>query len=678
MLSSLLSEVLHTTAFHIKTLASAGIHTVRDLLLYYPRTYEDRSTFRTLSEINLKERNTVRGHIGKVANIQTKNKFKLVKAEFIDTDGVLGELVWFNQTYLSRTLKEGTEVIVSGKAKYDFGKFSFLSPDVEVVLPGKALVHAGRIIPVYSEIDKLSTDWFRSKQEQLVSYTNEFVEFLPQQIIAEKNLMSRSRAITEVHFPTSLQNLKEARRRLAFEELFILQLQGLQKKYILQQEQDKHGIQIPIDPEFVKEFLSSLPFQLTDHQKIAAYQILQDMEKSYPMHRLLEGDVGSGKTIVSALVALHAIKKGGVQVALMAPTEVLATQHYQKLALQLAKWNVNTQYLSGSLTGSQKEEVYKGIASGTVDFVIGTHALIQKEVQFHKLGLVIIDEQHRFGVEQRDTLASHGYPHVLHMTATPIPRTLALTMYGDQDLSIINQMPAGRKEIQTRIVQPHQKKQMYTWIESEIEKGHQIFVICPLVEESEKLDEVKAATSEYAFLQEHIFPTRKVTLLHGRMKAEEKEYIMKEFKEKKYDILVSTSVIEVGIDIPNATVIVIEGAERFGLSQLHQFRGRVGRSHLQSYCFLATEKTHAQQIDRLKAMVKHNDGFKLAEIDLELRGPGEVYGIRQSGVPDLKMANLADMEMLLDARETAEEVVKKDVYLDAFPLLQGAIDLLKK
>lgn len=674
MLHTPLKDVLSTTAFHLKTLAGAGIETVRDLLLYFPRTYEDRSVFRTLSEIDIKEINTVRGHIGKINNITTKNRYKLVKADFLDSDGTLAELVWFNQTYLSRTLKEGMEVIVSGKAKYEFNKISFLAPQVEIIQEGKAPVHSGRIIPVYAEIDKLSTDWFRTKLQQLIKHMDEFSEFLPEEIIKEKNLIDRRIALREVHFPTSSALLERARTRLAFEELFLLQLRGLQKKFLLQKDAGEKGNVIALDAAFIKEFLDTLPFQLTDHQKIAAYQILQDMEKPYPMHRLLEGDVGSGKTIVSALVALHTIKKGGLQVALMAPTEVLALQHYQKLAVHLARWNVNTQYLAGSVTQSQKDEIYQGIRAGTVDFVIGTHALIQKDVEFPKLGLAIIDEQHRFGVGQRDILASHGYPHVLHMTATPIPRTLALTIYGDQDLSIINQMPAGRKPIQTRIVQPHQKQHMYSWIQSEIEKGYQVFVICPLVEESEKLEDVKAATAEYAFLQEHIFPNLKLALLHGRMKAEEKEQIMQDFKEKKYHILVSTSVIEVGIDIPNATVIVIEGAERFGLSQLHQFRGRVGRSEMQSYCFLSTEKTHAVQIERLKAMVKHNDGFKLAEIDLELRGPGEVYGIRQSGIPDLKMANLMDVDAIIEAREAAEELLKKDLTLEKYPVLKALLE----
>lgn len=674
MLGTNLKEVLNTTPFHLKMLSQAGIDTVRDLLLYFPRTYEDRSVFRTLSQINIKEVNTLKGKIGKVTKSVTKNRFKLTKAEFVDSDGLVAELVWFNQPFIAKTLPEGADVIISGKAKYDFHKFSFPAPHIEVLKNGISPVHSGRIIPVYSEIDKLSTDWFRTKMQQVIKYVEEFEEYLPEEIIKEKNLISRSVALKEIHFPSTSQLLQRARERLAFEELFLLQLRGLQKKFVFQKEAGEKGYTIPIDPEFIKEFLETLSFQLTDHQKIAAFQILQDMEKPYPMHRLLEGDVGSGKTIVSALVALHAIKKGGLQAALMAPTEVLAYQHYQKLAVHLARWNVNTKYLAGSVPQSQKEEIYQGIASGTVDFVIGTHALIQKEVQFAKLGLAIIDEQHRFGVGQREILTSHGFPHVLHMTATPIPRTLALTIYGDQDLSIINQMPAGRKPIQTRIVQPHQKQQMYTWIHSEIDKGFQAFVICPLVEESDKLEDVRAATAEYALLQEHIFPDLKLALLHGRMKADEKEKIMQDFKDKKYHILVSTSVIEVGIDIPNATVIVIEGSERFGLSQLHQFRGRVGRSDMQSYCFLSTDKTFATQIDRLKAMVKHNDGFKLAEIDLELRGPGEVYGIRQSGIPDLKMANLADIDTIMEAREAAEALLKKDLLLENYPRLKTLLE----
>lgn len=674
-LTTPLRDALATTPYFIKTLEKAGLRTVGDLLQYFPRAYEDRSITDSLAKANLRHVVTVEGILTDVENVRTKRGFKLLKAQFRDGAGNEAEVVWFNQPHLVNMLTLGKPIVLSGRVKYEQRRLSFQSPAFEYHVPGQPLVHFGGITPVYPEIERINTEWLRKKMYDIAPAITELKETLPEELRLERGLISREAAVRELHLPTSSASLERARRRLGFEELFLLQLAGVRRKLLFQRDAAQFAPAIPLNVETMKAFVEKLPFQLTDHQRIVTYQILRDMEKSVPMQRLLEGDVGSGKTLVAVLCAYHAIREGGVQAALMAPTEVLASQHYKSVTALLAPWGLNVQYLAGSLTKKEKETVAMGLAQGTIDLVIGTHALIQDYVQFHRLGLVIIDEQHRFGVEQRRTLANQGYPHVLHMTATPIPRTLALTMYGDQDISVISEMPKGRQPITTRLVNPPERQKMYYFIEDQVRKGRQAFIICPLIEESEKLEDVKAVTKEYAFLQEHIFQDLRLALLHGRMKAEEKEQIMTDFKDRKYDILVSTSVIEVGVDVPNATTIVIEGAERFGLSQLHQFRGRVGRGEARSYCFLATAKSQAHQTDRLRAMEKYHDGFKLSEIDLEIRGPGEVYGLRQSGVPDLRMARLTDLPLILEAREAAEEILEKDLDLATMPALRQLIDM---
>lgn len=656
-LSSPLQSCIKTTPYFGELLEKAGLHTVQDLLLYFPRTYEDRSTFTTLAKAKVNDIATVRGKLYDIERIKTPKGHRLIKARFLDEEKGEAEVVWFNQQYLASQLKENIPVVLSGKLEYDYGKLSLRAPKHEFPSREGKLIHFGRIMPVYPEIDKLSSDWFRRKIHGVKNVIKEFPETLPWEIMERKHLMERKEAIREIHFPSTMETLERARKRLAFEEMYAIQHRQLQKRLAYQQEANGQGVAIPMDVELVKKFLSHLPFELTEHQRIATYQILKDMEESYPMLRLLEGDVGSGKTVVAMIAALHAVKTGNVQVAFMAPTEILASQHFKTMLPLLSEHGVHMHFLSGSSTKKQKDDVYKALANGTVDIVVGTHALIQEGVHFKKLGMVIIDEQHRFGVEQRKTLASQGYPHILHMTATPIPRTLALTMYGDQELSVISQMPKGRKPVLTRIAPPHERSKMYTFIDSHIEKGRQVFIVCPLVHESEKLEAVKAATAEFAELEQNIFPHRKVGLLHGQMKAKEKEEVMRAFKEKKYDILVATSVIEVGIDVPNASIMVIEGAERFGLSQLHQIRGRVGRGDTQSYCFLAIGKSYAEHTKRLKAMEKYHDGFLLSKIDLEMRGPGEVYGVRQSGLPDIKMADFSDTALIMEAREEAERIL---------------------
>ena len=670
MLKKNVKDVLHTTSFFLGILSKHAIHTVADLLAYFPRAYEDRSQFSKLANVKIGESVQVIGTLNDITKLKTKNGYKLIKAKFIDEEGNEADIVWFNQQYLATNLKEDKKLVLSGKFKIENRKLECLSPKFEYISSSSGLVHFGKIVPIYPEMEKLSTDWIRKKITECKKYISEIPNALPQELMKEKNLMKKSDAVKELHFPTTTELLEKAKRTLAFEELFILQLKNLQRKMSFQKSSEQKGISIPMDAELIKEFLKILPFQLTDHQKIVIFQMLKDMEATFPMQRLLEGDVGSGKTVVATIVALHAIKKAGVQVAFMAPTEVLATQHFEGISELLKDFELNIMFLTGSIPKKQKKEIYEQITTGHVDIVIGTHALIQDNVDFLKLGLVIIDEQHRFGVAQREKLASHGFPHVLNMTATPIPRTLALTMYGDLDLSVIRQMPEGRKKIVTKIISPHKKQMMYDFIESEYGKGKQIFVICPLIEESEKLEDVKAVTKEFEYLKEHIFPNIPIALIHGKMTAEMKNEIMQDFHDKKYGILIATSVIEVGINVPNATVMVIEGAERFGLSQLHQLRGRVGRSTFQSYCFLSTEKSFPESLQRLKAMEEYHDGFSLAEIDLDLRGPGEVYGVRQSGIPDMKMANLSDIDLIVETRDEALKYLEEDLALSKYPELQ--------
>jgi ATP-dependent DNA helicase RecG len=482
---------------------------------------------------------------------------------------------------------------------------------------------------------------------------------LPQEIIKSENLPGLGEAIAETHFPKSQETLKLARRRLAFDELFLIQLSTLEQKLLWQK-----NISVPMkfDKQLITNYIASLPFRLTNDQRQTSWEILKNMEKEIPMNRLLEGDVGSGKTVVASIAILEAIKKN-YQVAYMAPTEILAQQHYKTISKLFKPFDIKISLLSGSIGSKEKIKIANNIKNGKINLVIGTHALIQEHIKFPHLALAIIDEQHRFGVEQRAKLRKQMegvyYPHLLTMTATPIPRTLALALYGDLDLSIISEMPPGRQKVITKIVRQVERAKTYDFIKNEVKKNHQVFVVCPLIEESDKLG-VKSTEEEYKKLSKKIFPDLKIDMIHGKMKSTAKEEIMQRFKGGKINILVSTSVIEVGIDIPSATVMMIEGAERFGLAQLHQFRGRVGRGKDQAYCFLFTEQPSGKTYKRLYALVRYNDGFKLAEKDLTIRGPGEIYGFRQHGIPDLKMASLTDLGLIKEARAEAEKLLKSD------------------
>jgi ATP-dependent DNA helicase RecG len=646
-----------------------GLRTAKDLLLHYPFRYEDKSRITAINLFNVQETNNSKGRLSPIKNEKTKFGKLIQKATFTDEEGASIECVWFNQPFLAQQWPITQKVMISGKVKYGNGRMTFMAPVVEVWTEDQ--IHTGAIVPTYHETEGLSSKWFREKILPLLPYASEFNDVLPEEIRQQYEFPTKADAIRTIHFPETSESLEKAKAMLAFEELFILQLGALQQKR--RWANQKGAISLPMDAELMKSFLESLPFQLTGAQKISLYQILKDCEKEQPMLRLLQGDVGSGKTVVSAMAMLPYLKNG-YQCVMMSPTEILTKQHFSTLRKLMPEFS--TALLIGSLPEKEKKELHEKISSGEIQLIIGTHALIQDQVLFPKLAFAVIDEQHRFGVLQRAELVKKSpkiTPHLLMMSATPIPRTLALTIYGDQELSIINEMPPGRKPIITKVVHPEARRQANLFIDDQITKGRQVFVICPLIEESEKL-EAKSVLTEFERLKTEDFPHRRIQYLHGKMKTDEKDKIMKQFKEMDFDILVSTSVIEVGIDIPNATVMVIEGAERFGLSQLHQFRGRVGRNDMQSYCFLFTTKREQQSARRLKAMADHTDGFKLAEIDLEIRGPGEVYGLQQSGLPDLKMASIMDGRTISMAREKAQELLEKDPELHQFPELRSFVE----
>ncbi|MBU2524198.1 ATP-dependent DNA helicase RecG [Patescibacteria group bacterium] len=687
MLNSYLSDTIKTTPAYINKLRKLGIKTVKDFLFYFPRGYQDLSGLTTVAEIRTDEVNTLKGNIHSIVNIRTRTGKTLTKAIFGDETGRI-EVVWFNQKYLKNMIRAGDSVLLSGKAKFAFGKMALMSPTYEPLKLDQ--LHTGRIVPVYHESEIITSKWIRSKIHPLIENSEKITDTLSSELKEKYQLIDLKDAIKIIHFPKNQPDLEAARKRLGFEEIFELQITALKNKWEWRRAAEKKGLTIRIEKDCLKEILDILPFKLTDAQQQSVVDILNDLKKPYPMMRLLEGDVGSGKTIVAALAAFNVIKNG-YQVAIMAPTEVLAKQHFKSLMTLFAKFNIRVDFLAGSLTASEKKRIIMGLKTHTIDLIVGTHAIIQDKVDFANLALAIVDEQHRFGVKQRDILAGYGTPHLLSMTATPIPRTLAMTVYGDQDLTIIDELPPGRKEIITRIVPEIKRIDAYRWVENNILKGNQAYIICPLVEDSDAI-EAKSATQEYERLR-LVFPNLNLGLLHGRMKQSGKDDIMSKFVKNELHILISTTVIEVGIDVPNANIIMIEGAERFGLAQLHQLRGRVGRGKEQSYCFLfqstaesrtdksssdqfsknltvtasgqislaavaapasSPQKTNQQITDRLKAMVNHTSGFKLAEIDLELRGPGEVYGVRQSGIPDLKMASLSDIELIKLAREAAE------------------------
>lgn len=687
-------------------LKKLGIKTIKDLLWHFPQRYEDWTEIGKVSDIKPNEKISL---IGKVVSIENKRIFPrrliLTTASIEDDTGKV-KAVWYNQPFLVNSIKPGKLISVSGKVKLDKYGVYLQNPSYEMVkeipdtkykIQDTKLKHTAGLIPVYPETEGLTSRYLRFLIKPLLKFSDKISEFLPEEIIERQKILDIRTALKEIHFPSSLEKADQSRKRFAFNELFLFQLKALSERRKVQQQK---AVSVKFNQEVIKNFISSLSFELTGAQKIALWEILKDLEKPYPMNRLLNGDVGSGKTVVAAAVALEAAK-AGYQTAIMAPTEVLANQHFQTFSKVLKDFDINI----GLLTSSNfKESNNRGkilrdaflekIFSGKIDILIGTHSLIQKDVSFAKPVLVVIDEQHRFGVEQRATLLSSPVtsegqvfvPHLLSMTATPIPRTLTLTVYGDLDISILDEMPKGRTPIETKLIPPEKRKEAYKFIREQVKEGRQTFVICPRIEipvENQEIEtkskvkkqlslkdylkyEVKAVKAEYEKLSKDIFKDLRVAMLHGKMKSKEKEEIMAKFKNKESDILVSTSVIEVGVDVPNATIMMIEGAEKFGLAQLHQFRGRVGRGKHKSYCILFTESPLVGTTRRLEALLKTNNGFKLAEMDLKIRGPGEFTGTKQSGIPDLAMAFLADMSLIKQARLEAKFILKS---LNKYPLV---------
>ncbi len=646
-------------------LRKLGVETIWDLLYLFPRRYDDYTLMKPINQLRYGDQVTVIGTIWETRARRTRGNQVMVQSVISDGTGSI-QATWFNQPWLSEKLKAGTQIVLSGKIDQYLGRPVMSAPEWEALEWDP--LRTRRIVPVYPLTQGLSGNKLRDLLRTAVSdWAPRIPDPLPRSVRQSQNLYSLPQAIAQIHFPDSQATLHHARRRLIFDELFLLQL-GMQGKR--QSWQAYPGIPLQIPAEALQPFYDSLPFALTAAQQRVIGEIQADMARSTPMNRLLQGDVGAGKTLVAAAAMLTAVQ-AGTQAALMAPTEILAEQHFRSLSMQLSPLGVTMALLTGSTAAAEKEDVLAKLADGRIQIAIGTHALIQEYVTFQNLALAVIDEQHRFGVEQRGALRSKGLetavgqpnPHLLVMSATPIPRTLALSIYGDLDLSILDEMPPGRQEIKTRWLRPSERERAYAFLRRQVAEGQQAYVIYPLVEESDKIDE-KAAVEEYERLQTRVFPDLQVGLIHGRLRGDEKEAAMRAFNSGETQILVATSVIEVGVDVPNATVILIEGANRFGLAQLHQFRGRVGRGEQQSYCILIADTTSADAEERLKALEQTNDGFALAEKDLEIRGPGEFFGKRQSGLPELQLASLLDMEMVETARSEAVKLFTADPSLE--------------
>lgn len=630
--------------------ADAGLHTVGDLIEFLPRRHEDFSDTVAIADISPGKK-TIRARCEKVATRPVRRGLRITTATLVDDSGKL-QAVWFNQPYRATQLAGTEEFFFSGDFEFNYNKYQLTNPSVEKV--SDMPVQTDRVLPVYRQIKGLKTQLVRKIMSELRPPMTMSPETLPESIVRGERLLSRSEALLGIHFPKTVEDIQRAKERIAFEELFQLLVASQLNKH---DNAKLEGWHIPFNKDVVADFVAKLPFELTGAQRRAAWEIIQDFERQVPMNRLLQGDVGSGKTVVAGLAARQAAHHG-FQTALMAPTEILASQHAETLSSLLAPFGVSVGLMTGSVKGQARKTLYEQIANGAVDVVVGTHALIQEKVQFKKLGFVAIDEQHRFGVKQRQQLLakSEHLPHLLAMTATPIPRSLALTVYGELDVSIINELPKGRKPIDTKLWSPNSRAQLYEKIDVEIKTGRQAYVICSLIDENPDND-VKSVQEEYKKLQNSVFKHRRIGLLHGKLKSDEKEAVMAQFSRGDIDILVSTTVVEVGVDVPNATIIMIENADRFGLSQLHQLRGRVGRSSYQSYCYLVMSDS-SKPSQRLKAIEKSNDGFYLAEVDLQLRGPGEIYGRSQHGALNLQIATLADTKMIARAQQAAKSFVE--------------------
>jgi ATP-dependent DNA helicase RecG len=717
-----LFEVVGARVPALRRLEKMGIKTVHDLLWHFPTRYEDFSKIYPIAELEPGQQATIQGIVEEVQSKRSwRRAMSIVEATIADESGSI-RAVWFNQPYVANVLKTGRAANFAGKASVsEEGEIYFSNPVYEMIhMRANAgedgehvtqeMNHTARLVPVYPETRGLTSRGIRFVTQSLFKKKPVMKEWIPAEILTEFRFPELNEAIHSIHFPRRIEDATAARARFSFEELFLLQILNMQQKMKLATER---APVITTDIERVKAMLAKLPFELTHSQKQSLWEIIKDIEKPRPMNRLLQGDVGSGKTVVAAIAALIAAENK-LQTAFMAPTEILARQHFEtmkKLFINLALGDA--QPVIGLITGSSahifygneleskisKPEFSKKVAAGEVSIIFGTHALIQKTISFAALGLVIIDEQHRFGVRQRAELNANArksgangapapIPHFLSMSATPIPRTLMLSVFGDLDLSLITELPVGRKEIKTEIVAPLKRTATYHFIREQIKEGRQAFVICPRINAEEEAElkpgearaaivkklELKSVKEEYEKLSQKIFPDLRIAMLHGQMKPKEKEEVMRKFKDKEFDILVATSVVEVGVDVPNASIMMIEGADRFGLAQLYQFRGRVGRGEYQSYCFLMADSQAAAANARLKAILEAKNGFELAEKDLALRGPGQFFGNVQTGLPDIAMEALRDPDLVKHSREAAIQAVTADPGFKKSPALRKKVE----
>lgn len=641
-----------------KKLNMLGIYTLKDLIEYFPRDYEDRSKIKKIKDISIDELNTIKGYISFKPEVMKIKDISLTKAKIKDETGEI-EVVWFNQPYLKNSIELKKNYIFTGKIVSKYNKNQLESPDYEIISE-KELLSTGRIVPVYSSTYKLSQKIFRGIIKQALDCVcSQITEFIPQNILDKYELCERNFAIENIHFPKNQESFFKARKRLVFEEFFLLQIRLFQIKGFAKNKKTN----IVFNDFNTDDIINVFNFILTKAQMKVINEIKNDLQKEYSMNRLIQGDVGSGKTAI-AMTAIFVAVKNGYQAALMVPTDVLATQHFLSFKNIFDKIGYKCILLNGNMKKKEKLEAYEQISTGTADIVIGTHAVIQENVVFNKLGLAITDEQHRFGVEQRSLLAKKGEnPHILVMSATPIPRTLGLILYGDLDISIIDELPPGRQKIDTISVNSTYYERIYNFMKKHADLGYQSFIICPVIEESEDSD-LKSVIEYTQVLKNEVFKNYTIECVHGKMNNTIKQKIMNDFTNRKIDIIVSTTVIEVGINVPNAIIMLIENAERFGLSQLHQLRGRVGRGSDKSYCILISDSKSKISKERIKTMTNSCDGFEISEKDLELRGPGDFFGTRQHGIPDFKIANLyRDINIMKDSQNAAKEIYSEDYNL---------------
>ena len=626
----------YITAKQLSNLKSLGINTIYDLIYYFPRAYDDRTNIKKIGELKFNEYVVIKANVMSVVNLTVRSGKKVVKAMVSDGTGIM-EILWFGMPYIKKSLKIGEEYLFIGQTKKS-AVFQLINPEYKL-FSGQQKVSENEILPIYSSNKNITQNSLRKLVEKfLVNFLNYFEENIPDELIKEYKIMERKSAIKNIHYPVSMKEIEEAKRRFAIEELLILELGILKNRFIIENSNSKN-YEVKGKKEKVREFLSQLTFNLTNAQKKVIKEIYDEISNGKIVNRLIQGDVGSGKTVV-AMVMLIYMAENGYQGALMAPTEILANQHYLGIKERLEKIGLRVELLTSSIKGKKKNEILDGIINGEVDIVIGTHSLIEDDVIFKKLGLIVIDEQHRFGVNQRNKLREKGFlGNLLVMSATPIPRSLALSIYGDLDLSIIDELPPGRTPIKTKwIANDEDLEKMYNFIYKKVNDGNQAYFVAPLIETSDKmaLKSVDKVSEEI----ERKFSNKKIGIIHGKMKAKEKDEVMLKFKNKEYDILIATTVIEVGIDVPASTIMTIYNAERFGLSALHQLRGRVGRGSKQSYCFLISNSTTENSKQRLSIMEETEDGFRIAEEDLKLRNSGEIFGLRQSGFSDLKFIDI--------------------------------------